>query len=267
MHQIVGLARQPVILHQLPFLEFGLAQLDADRQTRQQTMEDDSYPPGNFTLDDQPEEEEEVFNAPAAVVVGESSSSWPTTSSSKKRKRELPDPNAPLTSDQVQAKLVRSLSFSLLRDFLLVPWGGVSKTDLGLSVLWHALQHHLNRSLLAQAKKAQTFELQRLHKHKFVPSYSITRGRTLCLTSRCCWPCRKDVKRDVSKDGELEKAIVTLKVRLLPLSKPLLASSNALGADVQSLTLLLPPPPPPRPSLCQPSSPQPSIQNSPKPTS
>lgn len=140
-------------------------------------MEDDSYPPGNFAHDDQhdEEEEEEVFDAPGVVVGESSSTSWPT---SKKRKRDLPDPNAPLTSDQVQAKLVRSVSFSLLRDSLSSSsLRGVIKADL--SVLWHASQHHLNRSLLAQAKKAQTFELQRLHKHKYVSLFPIALSRNL----------------------------------------------------------------------------------------
>ena len=69
-------------------------------------MEDDSYPPGNFA----PEEPvaEDVLEAGEGEAYGVADVGSSSTVRGGKRKREAPPPNATLTSEQVQAKLVRS---------------------------------------------------------------------------------------------------------------------------------------------------------------
>jgi hypothetical protein len=121
-------------------------------------MEDDSYPPGNFA----PEEPvaEDVLEAGEGEAYGVADVGSSSTVRGGKRKREAPPPNATLTSEQVQAKLVRSGPGATGRKIAL------GLEELTPSAFDSASQHHLNRSLLAQAKKAQTFELQRLRKHR-----------------------------------------------------------------------------------------------------
>lgn len=65
------------------------------------SMDDDAYPPGNF----EPEVEPVEADAGEAYVSEIGSSS--TAIRNGKRKREAPPPNATLTSEQIQAKLVR----------------------------------------------------------------------------------------------------------------------------------------------------------------
>lgn len=80
-------------------------------------MEDDSYPPGNYAPE--PVEEEFEGEDEGAYAEHEQDAAGPSSSAraSTKRKREAPDANATLTSEQIQAKLVRAPSFCLCQSW------------------------------------------------------------------------------------------------------------------------------------------------------